>query len=113
MSLEGSPLNVDPTAEAPTLPRMFLFEPGWRVGMKVGSEREYCYSAAPGQNYYHRLVDGELYLYHADEKICIPCAGRRGLLNFEPRPLRDSISANDLDTPEELSDYEVEPPRTE
>lgn len=107
MSLEGSPLNVNPQAEDAALPRMFLHEPGWRVGMKVGSEREFCYSAAPSQDHYHRLLDGELFLYHGDEKLCMPCASRRGLLTFEPRLLRAAIAATGLDAPEDQSDYEV------
>lgn len=111
MTLEGTPLNTNPQEVPPTLPRIFLFEPGWRVGMKVGSEREFCYSTAPGQDYYHRLLDGELYLYHNDEKLCMPCASRRGLLAYEPRPLREPVIDVELDAPAESStDYEVKPP---
>jgi hypothetical protein len=71
--------------------RMFLFEPGWRVGVKTGSEREFCYMMNPGQDFYHRLVDGEIFLEHAEERLCLACASRRGLIAFEPRRLRDSI----------------------
>jgi hypothetical protein len=110
MTLEGSPLNAHPQTEAPALPRLFLHEPGWRVGMKVGSEREFCYATAPGQDYYHRLMDGELFLYRPDEKLCMPCASRRGLLTYGPRPLREPIAADALDVPEDPSDYEVKTP---
>lgn len=74
------------------MPRMFVFEPGWQVGRKTGSDREFCYQMAPGQDYYHRLMDGELHLVRADEKVCIPCAARRGLLSGEPKVLRDPIA---------------------
>lgn len=110
MSLEGSPLNVNPQAESPALPRMFLREPGWRVGMKHGSEREFCHATAPEQEHYHRLLDGELFVHHNDEKLCMPCASRRGLLSFEPRLLRSTITAAGLEVPEDQSDYEVKPP---
>jgi hypothetical protein len=40
--------------------RMFIFETGWRVGVKTGSTRELCYVIAPGQDFYHRLLDGEI-----------------------------------------------------
>lgn len=111
MTLEGTPLTTNPQAEPPTLPRIFLFEPGWRVAMKLGSEREFCYATAPGQDHYHRLNDGEIYLYHNDEKLCMPCASRRGLLVHDPRPLREPIAGLDLDSPGDSSDYEVVPPR--
>ncbi len=74
--------------------RVFLKEPGWRVGHKVGSERSFCYMMAPGQDYYHRLVDGELFVYHGDERICLACAERRGLLSFEPRILRQPLTTS-------------------
>jgi hypothetical protein len=70
--------------------RLFLFEGGWRVELKVGSEREFCYITAPGQDYYHRLLDGEIYLVRQDEKLCLACAERRGVLAYEPRTLRES-----------------------
>lgn len=71
--------------------RMFIFEPGWRIGVKTGSTREHCYMMAPGQDYYHRLLDGEIFLVRDDERLCLRCASRRGLISFEPRQLRDVI----------------------
>ena len=75
--------------EALEVSRIFLYEQGWRVALKAGSGRAYCYVIAPGDNHYHRLADGEIYLQRGDEKVCLGCAGRRGLLSFEPRVLRD------------------------
>lgn len=84
----------DPNAPLPdhgsddsTLPRVFLREPGWYVSLKVGSVREFCHSIAPGDDAYHRLADGELFVHSSDEKLCLPCADRRGLLHFEPKGL--------------------------
>ncbi len=111
MSLEGTPLNTNPQDEPPTLPRLFLFEPGWRVGMKVGSEREFCHSTAPDQDHYHRLMDGEVFLYRGDDKLCMPCASRRGLVTFEARPLGEQIFAVEVDVPADQDDYDVNPPR--
>jgi hypothetical protein len=71
--------------------RMFIFESGWRVGVKTGSTRELCYMIAPGQDYYHRLLDGEVFLVRDGERLCLSCASRRGLISFEPRQLRDFI----------------------
>jgi hypothetical protein len=71
--------------------RMFLFESGWRIGIKSGSSREFCYMMHPGQDFYHRLLDGEIFLVRAEERLCLACALRRGLIAFEPKRLRESI----------------------
>ena len=87
------PMNDDPDEDRETLParRMFIFEPGWRVGVKAGSDREFCYMMTPGQDFYHRLLDGEVFLHRHAEKICLACATRRGLIAAEPKPLREAI----------------------
>ena len=77
--------------ETPTSRRMFIFESGWRVGVKTGSTRELCYMMLPGQDYYHRLLDGEIFLLRDGERLCFACAARRGLISFEPKQLRESI----------------------
>ena len=71
--------------------RMFIFEPGWRVDVKTGSTRELCYMVAPGQDYYHRLLDGEVFLVRDGERLCLSCASRRGLISLEPKQLREGI----------------------
>ncbi len=90
------PDESDRPARPLALPRLFLREPGWQVAVKVGSERTFCYLTHPGETYYHRLADGELYLYRADIKVCLPCADRQGLLHHEPKrlrpPARDAIA---------------------
>ena len=74
-------------------PRLFLREPGWQVALKIGSERLFCYLTEPGETHYHRIVDGEIHLIRDDEKVCLPCAERRGLLAFEPKRLREPSAA--------------------
>jgi hypothetical protein len=76
-----------PSYEQPA--RLYVHEPGWRISIKRGSDREFCHVMAPDQDYYHRLVDGEIYLHQADERICLGCAVRRGIISYEPRRLRD------------------------
>jgi len=76
---------VENTTSRKSPSRLYVFEPGWRVSIKQGSHREFCYMMAPGQDYYHRLLDGELFLYHGDERLCLSCAVRRGIIAFEPR----------------------------
>jgi hypothetical protein len=71
--------------------RLFLFEPGWRTGVKSDSRREFCHAMTPGQDFYHRLLRGEVFLVRDDEKLCLECAARRGLITLAPRRLRDAI----------------------
>jgi hypothetical protein len=89
LSSHSSPLACDD--ETAISRRMFIFETGWRVCVKTGSTRELCYMMTPGQDYYHRLLDGEIFLVRDDERLCFACASRRGLISFEPKQLRESI----------------------
>jgi hypothetical protein len=88
----AAPLAPDPPVPVARPRRLFLFESGWQVALKLGTEREFCFMMAPGQNYYHRLLDGEICLVRDDEKLCLACAERRGLIAYEPRTLRESIT---------------------
>jgi hypothetical protein len=77
------------SAEFAAARRMFLFEAGWCLGVKNGSQREFCHMMAPGEDHYHRLHDREIFLVRDGEKICFACATRRGLIIFEPKLLRE------------------------
>jgi len=87
--------------------RVFLFEPGWRVEMKVGNERAFCYMMAPGQDYYHRFHDGEIYLKRGDERICMACAQRRGLLSYAPKALRETLGSVEFSIEDSGSEIEL------
>src|SRR5262249_21663197 len=100
-----NPSESDAPAEST---RIFLREPGWRIGHKVGSVREFCYMMAPGQDYYHRLLDGEVYLYNAEERLCFACAERRGLLSREAKSLRENRGSAPRVTPEGTSEFDVQ-----
>ena len=95
MSLEPRDLsNTNRPGETPR--RLFLHEPRWRVVLKIGSVREFCYQMAPGEEYYHRLLDGEIYVQSGDEKICLACAERRGMLCYEPKALKEGLIPLDM-----------------
>jgi hypothetical protein len=85
----------EPLREA-EIPRLFIREPGWHVHLKSGSDRMFCFLIAPGEDHYHRIGDGEIYLQRGDERICLPCADRHGLLQHEPKALRPSVRGFDL-----------------
>jgi hypothetical protein len=72
---------------------MYLFEPGWIIVVKTGSERLFCHMMMPGQDFYHRLLDGEIYLLRDEERLCLACAARRGLVAWEPKRLREGVMA--------------------
>lgn len=109
---DHSPRDDQPAEPAAPTDRLFVREPGWEVRLKVGSLREFCYTATPGQDHYHRLSDGEIYLQNGDEKLCLPCADRLGLLAREPRGLgRPAAHAGDSIDPEQSVPFDLAPPR--
>lgn len=56
---------------------------GWQARVKRGWEKQYCYSKAPGEDYFHLILNGEVFLEHHDEKLCLTCAIRRGILTTD------------------------------
>lgn len=78
-----------------------LYQPdasGWDAYIQPGGERQYCYAQAPGQDYFHLIVPGELFVQKGDEKLCLMCALRQGVLTRErlfwqhpTRKLRDAF----------------------
>lgn len=89
------------------LHRAFMREPGWHVTMKVGSEKAFCYQIAPGDATYHRLLNGEILVVRGDERLCLPCAERRGLITFAAKPLREPASDLEIESAEAIAEYDV------
>ncbi len=52
---------------------------GWECRVKSGP-REYCSRRNLGEEWFHLLLDGELFLQFDEEKVCLNCAYRSGLL---------------------------------
>jgi len=90
--------------------RLYLKEPGWRVAQKTDSEKSYCYMMTPGQDFYHRLLEGEIYFYHGTERLCAACAGRRGLLSHAAKPLREPLDTIDFDAVGPISEFDLKAP---
>lgn len=53
---------------------------GWQAILKLDSEKAYCYSKTPGEDFYHRISRGEIFVQKDNEKFCIECALRLGHL---------------------------------
>ena len=68
-------MNPEPTPTPTPEPRPTLPPRAGLAGRAEGRQRaEFCYMMAPGQDYYHRLLDGEVYLFNGDERVCLACA---------------------------------------
>jgi hypothetical protein len=51
----------------------------WTAHIKEDSAKLYCYQKNPGEDFFHLIVDGEIYLAKGDEKYCLRCALRDGV----------------------------------
>lgn len=75
--LQPSPENQNDVDDI----RLYIAQPdGWKGGVKQTWEKEYCFHKKPGEDYFHLLMYGEVYLQHDDEKICLQCALRSGIV---------------------------------
>ncbi len=64
--------------------RLYLPSPeGWEAKLKLGWEKDYCHRQNPGEDYFHLLLNGELYLQDGDEKYCLNCAVRLGIVTTD------------------------------
>ncbi|QDV51597.1 hypothetical protein [Gimesia fumaroli] len=50
------------------------------VAVKTSSSKEYCFSKFPGQDHFHLLMHGEIYVTNGHDMFCVECAIRHGLL---------------------------------
>jgi hypothetical protein len=77
----------DPGISEPSLPGdCRLYRPdqsGWQAHILGGGERQYCYTQAPGQDHFHLILPGELFVQKGDEKLCLMCALREGVLTTD------------------------------
>ena len=86
ISGDSDNLAAEDTSQSPETDddsRLYLpgWEDGWTVKLKTTWEREYCFAKNPGEEFYHLLMAGELYVQYDDEKFCLECARRRGGLS--------------------------------
>ena len=52
----------------------------WGVEIKRDSDRIYCYAKSPGQDWFHLILNGEIYVTRQHERYCLSCALRMGFL---------------------------------
>ena len=64
--------------------RLYIPDHGeWHVEIKRDSDRVYCYSKNPGQDWFHLIVNGEIYVTRQHERYCLECATRMGFLTTD------------------------------
>lgn len=52
----------------------------WRAHVLTSWDKIYCFSKNPGEDFYHLILHGEIYLQQRDEVYCLRCALRDGIL---------------------------------
>ena len=78
MSTDEPPADARPTDDNPDV-RVYVIDPElWEARVKQDSERMHCYQQNPGEDYFHLIAKGEVYVVGGTEKLCLRCALRRG-----------------------------------
>lgn len=78
--------SLDENPSAPSIdpiPDTRLYVPDhedWDVHIKRDSERDFCYSKHPGEDWFHLILNGEIYVARQHEKYCLRCALRMDFL---------------------------------
>ena len=80
------------TSDAPDS-RLYVPEiAGWRAQIKTTWDKFYCFAKNPGEEYYHLLLQGEIFLQHGDEMYCLNCARRMGIVTTDRQFWQKSVS---------------------
>lgn len=72
-----------PPQDRPASPDLRLYVPDallWTVRVLTKTDRQYCHQHAPGEDYFHLIAPGEIYVEGDEEKLCLNCAFRRGII---------------------------------
>ncbi|MFK7776671.1 MAG: hypothetical protein QM501_00950 [Gimesia sp.] len=51
--------------------------------VKTSSSKEYCFSKFPGDDHYHLLMHGEIYVSNGHDIYCVECATEHGFLTTD------------------------------
>lgn len=61
--------------------RLYVPRPeGWKAHVKTDSQKEYCHLKNSGEDHFHLLTTGEIYLENNEEKFCLNCALAHGFI---------------------------------
>jgi hypothetical protein len=68
----------------------------WTVRIKPSFDREYCHAKSPGEDHYHLLLGGEIHLDNGEQKYCLNCALRMGLVTLDRTYWRKGRDESDI-----------------
>lgn len=54
-----------------------------KINVKTSSSKEYCFSKFPGEDHFHLLMHGEIFITNGHDIYCVQCALRHGLLTLD------------------------------
>jgi hypothetical protein len=77
--------SENPQGDSP-IPDTRLYVPDnaeWNVVIKRDSERSFCYAKHPGEDWFHLLLSGEIYLTRGHEQYCLRCALRMNFVTHD------------------------------
>lgn len=63
--------------------RLYATSTDLQVVIKHDWTRECCYEKRPGEDFFHNILGGEIYIKRGTEKLCLACAARKGLVSTE------------------------------
>tara|TARA_R110002111_G_scaffold258083_1_gene326843 strand:- start:80990 stop:81289 length:300 start_codon:yes stop_codon:yes gene_type:complete len=64
------------------------------VQVKTSASKEYCFSKNPGEDHYHLLMHGEVYVTNGHDMLCVECALRHGFLTKDRLNWQGSIRSD-------------------
>lgn len=74
------PAEPPPRSTGPDYRLYLPKHPGWIAQIKQTWDQEYCYAKSPGEDWFHLLANGEVYIQRGNEKFCLTCALRLKIL---------------------------------
>jgi hypothetical protein len=84
LNLNDQQTDGNPQPASPGDVRLYLPYPeGWEARIKQTWEKEYCYAQNPGEDWFHLLVRGEIYVARGNEKYCLNCARRQAIVSTD------------------------------
>jgi hypothetical protein len=64
--------------------RLYVPHPdNWAIRVKPSFDREFCHAKFPGDEHYHLLLGGEVFLDNGEQKFCLECALRLGHITVD------------------------------
>jgi hypothetical protein len=81
---------------------------GWSAHIKHSGGTERCFAQHPGQDFFHLLITGEIYLENGGERFCLTCAMRRGIINRDRKFLKNDSPMPTIQPLDDMSDVPLQ-----